>query len=209
MGSSNLKAFVETIVMSRYLTTYLQVVNFSVAKYPTEEILPEMESAITRSVQPARMNSLPYAGKLVTKTIRCEDVFEKYSLNEIFIGGLDLSLSQSLPEYPSAKKKTTLNHLALHATSLLSLQGREVSSKRMQKILAGQAMVDESVPTLKVNMGKLLLRCVKRKVKYNLPSINCFEEVFENASNDDTLMHDTNRRSIFSDFELAFVVRGR
>lgn len=85
------------------------------------------------------MNPSQHAEELVAKTLRCEDVYGKYALNEMVIEVLDMSIQQSMVQCWGANKETTLQHLAFHATSLLRLQVRDMLFKETPSASARQA----------------------------------------------------------------------
>lgn len=66
------------------------------------------ESKITRFAQPSGMMPSQYAQDLVTKTLRCGDVYEKYPLNEIFIKGLHALIRLRMREFWGGKKEAKL-----------------------------------------------------------------------------------------------------
>lgn len=68
-------------------------------------------------------------------------MYDKDVLNEILFEVLDLSRTQSIREYCSAKKEVTLLHLKFDATSALSLQRKNILSTRTQPTSAGQITV--------------------------------------------------------------------
>lgn len=103
----------------RYCTTSSQVATFFLKKHATSEIIEQTLSNITRFVQPSNMILNQYAEELMTKILWSGDVYEEYTLNEIFIEGLDASIRHSVRESWKNKKNANLHELAFHATSLL------------------------------------------------------------------------------------------
>lgn len=53
--------------INRYIITYLQLVNFLLKKYATDEAIVETKSDITRCTQPSETTRLQYSKKLVIK----------------------------------------------------------------------------------------------------------------------------------------------
>lgn len=84
---------------------------------------------ITRFTQPSGMTPSRYAEELLKKTLRSGVVYRKYALNKIFVDDLDVSIRYSMRKYWGGKRDPKLHPLALYATSLLRLQGHEISSK--------------------------------------------------------------------------------
>lgn len=121
----------------------------------TDEIIAETDSAITRFAQPARMNSSQYATKVVPKILRCKDVFESYALNEILAGGLEQSIRYGMCEYLGAMKIATLNLPAFYATSLLRLQGKDITFKSRPSASARQAATKHQIPHRKSSWERL------------------------------------------------------
>lgn len=78
-------------------------------------------------------------------TIRCGDVYEEYALNEIFIEAPDLPIRRRMRKQQSVMKMATLHTLSFHATSLLNLQGRYISSNKTPSSSARQAMTKYQV----------------------------------------------------------------
>lgn len=76
--------------------------------------------------------------KLVTKTIRCGEVYDKYALSDLFVEGLNALVRQSMREYRGGRKEANFHGVAFHATSLLLLQGDDVTSKRANLSTAKQ-----------------------------------------------------------------------
>lgn len=56
---------------------------------------------------------------MVTKIVRCGDVYEECALSKILFEGLGQSIRQSMRELWAHKKEETLTHFLFYATSLL------------------------------------------------------------------------------------------
>lgn len=65
------------------------------------------------------MTRSQYVNELVKKFLRCGDIYENYSLNEIFTEGLDVSIRHSKREYWGNKKDANLRDRVFLATYLL------------------------------------------------------------------------------------------
>lgn len=115
---ANKKLIRLTNVRTRTFTASLQVVVFLSKECVTKESLAETELKIMRFAQPSDMTPFQYAKKLVTNTLPCKDEYEKYTLDEITIKGLDVSIHHSMRETWRAKQKVNLHDLAFYATAL-------------------------------------------------------------------------------------------
>lgn len=58
-----------------------------------------------RLLRPSKMTSYQYAKEMPSKTIRFEDVYEKYAFIEIFIKALDAWIRHSIQEYWRNKRE--------------------------------------------------------------------------------------------------------
>lgn len=65
-------------------------------KYATDEVIAETTSEVTRFAQPSNMTPYQNADELVTKTLRCGDVYEEYGVKNIFIESLDSSIRHNM-----------------------------------------------------------------------------------------------------------------
>lgn len=83
---------------TRYFTIYPQVVNVLLKKYLTDKTSLEAESGIKCFLRSSSLKPSQYTEKLMTKTLRCRDVYVEYSLNEMIIVELDLSIHHSIHE---------------------------------------------------------------------------------------------------------------
>lgn len=117
-----------------YLTSYPQVVNFLPKTYAADKVIAETEPDIKGFLQPSNITPSQYVKELMTETLWCGDVYEKYALNKILIEGLDASIRQSMREQRRNMKDANLHVLAFHVVSLLRMQGRDVTSKRTNPI---------------------------------------------------------------------------
>lgn len=102
---------------TRYFNTYMQVVTSSLKKFASSEVIAETESEITRFAQLSGMTTSWHAKELVTKTLRCRDMYKTYALNKIVIEGLDATIRHSMREFWRGKNEANLHKLAFHATS--------------------------------------------------------------------------------------------
>lgn len=101
---------------------YPHVVSYLLQTYGTDVNITSTEDEITKFIQPPNKTPLQYAGKLVDRTLCCEDVHEKLDFNEISIEGQDKYLGQRMTRYRSTQIATILHDLTFHAISLLKLQ---------------------------------------------------------------------------------------
>lgn len=68
------------------------------------------------------MSPMPYADDLYAKFCKLTDVYNKSTLNKIFIVGVDLSICQRLREYWATHPQTDVTDTAFKAQSLLGIQ---------------------------------------------------------------------------------------
>lgn len=94
------------------METYAKVVNFSLRKYATDEIIVGNVSAITGFAKTEGMKHSQSAGELAAKTIRCGGFYGEYALYEIFTKELHTVIKQSTRDSWGAKKNATLRHRA-------------------------------------------------------------------------------------------------
>lgn len=116
---------------TRNFTTFTHIVNFLVKTYATNEAVAETESDITCFTQPSNMTLSQYVEELVTKTLRCGDLYENvpYALNEIFIKDLVALVRHSTLDYWVKKKDENLSYHAFHATSIRQMERHDLTSK--------------------------------------------------------------------------------
>lgn len=67
------------------LTTYQQVVNHLLQKYATDEVVANTEEEITSFTQPANKTANQYAEDLDAETLRCGNIYDARTMNEIVI----------------------------------------------------------------------------------------------------------------------------
>lgn len=115
---------------TRYFTTYPHVVNFLLKQFANDEVIAETISRITCFAQPSSMTPFQYDEELVKTPLCWGDVWEEWALIKILIEDPDASTRHSMHEFCSIKKDANQHDLAFHATSLLRLQGHDVTSKR-------------------------------------------------------------------------------
>lgn len=112
-------------------TTYPEVVKYLLHAYGNDDVIDKTNVTLTRLTQPLTMSSTQYEEALVATSLRREDMCDEYVLKGIFIEGLQESVRRSGRSYWSTHPKSTLYHLARHATSLQALQkGTEVHSEK-------------------------------------------------------------------------------
>lgn len=71
--------------------------------------------------------------KLAAKALRCEDVYEKHDINEIFIKEIEKSIQQSMRWYCVSSQSPSLQNLAFHVSSFLKFKSgqRALSNGRV------------------------------------------------------------------------------
>lgn len=78
------------------LSKYLQVVDYVLHSYATEENSTKIEDEIIMFFQPPNKNPMQYAEEQVTKATQCDDVYDGHGLNDIFIKELDNCVRQNM-----------------------------------------------------------------------------------------------------------------
>lgn len=79
------------------LLSSTDVVSYISNKYATNQAIAEYDGKILRNVQPANMTLKQYDDDLVVKAYRVTDVYDKGTLNNVIIKGVQASY---LPQYP-------------------------------------------------------------------------------------------------------------
>lgn len=84
---------------TRYFTAYPREFIPLLKRYETYGVIAETESRETSFAQPSGTTAYQYAEALVTKTLCCEDVCERYTLNKTTMRNWDASIRNSMSEY--------------------------------------------------------------------------------------------------------------
>lgn len=113
-------------------TTYKQVAKFLLKKYATDEfIIIKIKVQDNASRATARYDVVPRCRKDGSQNPPVRDVFEDYSLNELFIARLDVSIGLSIHKrWGSQKHKADLDDLTFQVSSPLRLQRQNLTFKR-------------------------------------------------------------------------------
>lgn len=100
---------------TRYLTTYSRVVNFLLKNLRTMSSSQKIESWKTHFTQLAYMTLSQYFEELVAETLRCEDVYKWYALNDFLSRAWTLRSVIEWVSTSEARKKQTykISHLLL------------------------------------------------------------------------------------------------
>lgn len=71
--------------MTSKFKIYTQAANFLLEKYAPKNVIAETESGTLCIAEQSNMKPSHYCKGVVTKIVRCEDVYEKYALHAIFV----------------------------------------------------------------------------------------------------------------------------
>lgn len=102
------------------LTRYSQLDTYLLQTYATRENIADSENETKVFSQPPNKTPLQYDAELVTKAIRCGDLYKEHDMNEIFTKGLEKFIRQSMKGYWPSQNSTSFHNL--DATLLLKLQ---------------------------------------------------------------------------------------
>lgn len=81
------------------LRSYLKVVNYFLKKLVKDQAITEFNAAILRYMQQANMTPQRYTEDLVAKSCKVADVYNKGTLNDVFLEEVDSSFRRNLSHY--------------------------------------------------------------------------------------------------------------
>lgn len=89
--------------------------------YATDDIIAETDTTLKRYTEPLTMLPTQYEETLVSKSLRCGEIYDQYILKAIFIKRLHKFVRHSMRSYWNAHPGSALKDLTRHATSRRAL----------------------------------------------------------------------------------------
>lgn len=90
---------VEPLRQKKLIRTYTGVVSYLLTRLANDQAIAEISSAILRYTQPASMASMQYADDLYSQLCKVADVYDEYTLDDIFNESVHTFLCHILKKY--------------------------------------------------------------------------------------------------------------
>lgn len=84
----------EPLIKKKLLQSYPEVVNYLLRKFVSDQMIAKMDYKTLRYIQSAHMTPMHYADDLYANSSKVADVHDKSAFNDIFLEGVDPSISQ-------------------------------------------------------------------------------------------------------------------
>ena len=107
------------------LGSYVEVVNYLLATYATDDVIAETVGDILSIRQGKGTTAADFAQTLYDKVLRCGNVYPESQLKGIFVEGLVESVRDNMRVYWGLNRQVTLFQLARYADTLCKLNGTQ------------------------------------------------------------------------------------
>lgn len=86
----------EAVQQIKFLRSYLQVVNYPYGRFAKDQVIANLDAAISRCIQLASMALMQYVDDLYTKSFKVADVNDRSTLDAVFVKELSLPSDRAL-----------------------------------------------------------------------------------------------------------------
>lgn len=95
------------------------MITYLMKNFATDETVAVHDDTILRYMQPSTLTEQQYAGDNIAKLCKVADVYDKSTVNDVFIESVDSSIQHSFSSYCATHSQADLTDIVFHTKSFL------------------------------------------------------------------------------------------